>query len=447
MNDKAPLKILYVEDEPALRERIKIVLEMNFRDVITASNGERGLAAFAASAPDIIVTDIKMPGLDGIGMVRRIKETAPNIPVLLTTAFTETDLLMKAIELGVSSYVRKPLDCRQLVDTINRIAAPVLQKKELDQEKSRSHASMGVLLGDSPAMRTIIQQAQLISETDFSVLITGETGVGKSYLARLIHQLGRRKQAPFVTASLGSMPESLVENQLFGHRAGAFTGAVATSKGLLEAANSGTVFLDDIDCASPATQAKILHVVEHKSFFPIGSTTKVDADVRVISASNCNFIEAMQAGRFRSDLYYRLNETVISLPPLRERGEDIGTFARKFLHDASSELGKPTPSISPEALLELHRHPWPGNLRELRSVMKRAALFGNDLISGTDMSRLLSGSSDAPAANGDVHSLHAVKRRAIEQALASTGGRKMEAASLLGVNYSSFKRMLVKYGL
>ncbi|BCS55088.1 sigma-54 dependent transcriptional regulator [Geobacter sp. SVR] len=449
MDEKAPVTILYVEDEPALRARIRIVLEMHFARVVVAANGKEGLDLFSRELPDVVVSDIMMPIMDGLDMARSIREIAPETPVILTTAFTETGYLLKAIELGVSAYVRKPLDCRQLVDTVMRAATPHLQRVELEKARRHEQASLELLLGESPAMLDVIRQAQRIAETDFSVIIQGETGGGKSHLAALIHGLSRRRHHPFVTVTVGSMPEPLVESQLFGHVKGAFTGATSAKRGLFEEAHGGTLFFDDIDCASPSIQAKILHAVEEKLFFPVGGTRQVAVDTRIIAASNRDLRSEVSSGSFREDLYYRLGDLMITLPPLRERGNDIAVLAQKFLNEVSLELNRIAPRMSPDAILQLHRHSWPGNVRELKSAMKRAALFAGETVTGQDMINVMS--SPQQVAPGDnsagVQPLEELKRHAVREALAATGGKKMEAARLLEVDYSSFKRMLARYNL
>jgi DNA-binding NtrC family response regulator len=448
MDEKVPLKLLFVEDEPDLRERVRIVLEMYFDTVLCAGNGSQGLECFSRERPDLVVSDIMMPVLDGVEMARQIRELSPDTPVIFCTAFTETGYLLKAIELGVSAYVRKPLDCRELVQVINRAATPILQRRELELLRERECESLELFLGDSPAMHQVVQQAQRIARTDFSVIIQGETGVGKSHLAALIHGLSGRRHHPFITVTVSSLAESLVESQLFGHVKGAFTGAVQPKQGLFEEAQGGTLFLDDLDCAPATLQAKILQVVEQKWFFPVGGTKPVQVDVRIIAASNRELLEEARAGRFREDLYYRLADLVITLPPLRERSADIANLAAGFLNEVCLELSRVPPRLTPEALLILARHPWPGNVRELKSVMKRAALFAGETLGGEELSRLLTERRGAePDAASRVPTLQEVKRQAVLQALAATGGRKMEAARLLDVEYGSFKRMLEKYGL
>ncbi len=449
MENKLPLKVLYIEDEPKLRERICIVLRMRFEQVFTAANGREGLEVFSRERPDIIVSDIKMPVMDGLEMTMHIREIAPEAPVILSTAFTETAYLLRAIELGVSAYVRKPLDCRHLVETITRTSAPILQRIELEQARQGEHASLELLLGDSPAMQEVIRKARKIAGTDYSIIIQGETGVGKSHLAAIIHGLSPRKHHPFIPVTMSALPESLVESQLFGHIKGAFTDAGSTKKGLFEEAHGGTIFLDDVDCAPPAIQAKILHAVEQKRFFPVGGTRPVEVDIRIIAASNRDLLDEVHNGNFREDLYYRLGDLVVVLPPLRERGDDIAVLARMFLNDVSLELDRTPPRLAPDALFALNRHPWPGNVRELKSVMKRVALFAGETVTGEDLVTVMT-VLRKPAADMDMtrlQTLDELKCQAVRQALAATGGKKMEAARLLDVDYSSFKRMLEKYNV
>ncbi len=447
MADKLPLTILFVEDEPDLRERIGIVLEMHFTRVLSAANGKEGVELFSREQPDLVVSDIRMPIMDGLALTQAVRERSPETPVILTTAFTDTAYLLKAIELGVSAYVRKPLDCRQLVETIARAATPILQRRELEIMRQREQSSLALLLGESPVMQEVIRQAQRIAQTTYSLVIQGETGVGKSYLAELIHGLSPRRQNPLVTVTVSALPESLAESHLFGHVRGAFTGAGGARKGLFEEADGGTLFLDDIDCATAAVQAKILHAVEQKRFLPVGGTKPVEVDVRIITASNRDLLEEARQGSFREDLYYRLSDLVITLPPLRERGEDIPLLARRFLNSIASELQRVPPRLPPEAVAQLNRHSWPGNLRELKSVMKRAVLFAEESITADELATALANQAVGSVAIGAPRTLEESKRQAIRQALAATNGRKMEAARLLELDYSTFKRMLDKYKL
>ena len=449
MGEKSPLKILYVEDEPKLRERLSLMLGMCFRTVCTAANGEEGLRIFSLERPDIVVSDIRMPVMDGLEMTRCIRQVAPKVPVILCTAFTETSYLLRSIELGVSAYVRKPLDCEQLIETIKETAAPILQGIELEIARSREQVSLEFLLGQSPAMSQVIGQARQIARTDFSTILQGETGVGKSHLALLIHGLSERRDRPFVTVNLSSLPESLAESELFGHTKGAFTGAESAKKGLFEEANGGTLFLDDVDCATPAIQAKILHVVEQKRFYPVGGTKTVATNTRIIAATNRDLLLEAHQGNFRKDLYYRLGDLVITLPPLRERGVDLELLARAFLNEVSLELNRTPPRISPDAIAQLHRHPWPGNVRELKSAMKRVAVFSGATVSAAELASVLTKMPEAmdPRPGERPKTFEEAQRQAMVEALAAAGGKKMEAARLLDLDYTRFKRMLDKYRL
>jgi len=445
--NKVPLKVLYVEDETDLRTSIRMFLEMYYETVLSCANGLEGLETFMREKPDIVVSDIIMPVADGLEMARKIREITLETPIILTTAFTETAYLLKSIELGISAYVRKPFDCEELTATINRLAAPNMQRRELEKAVRREYVSLELLLGESPAMRQVVQQARRIAETDFSIVIQGETGSGKSYLASVIHNLSRRRDHPFLTVSLGSLTETLAESQLFGHVKGAFTGALTTKQGLFEEADGGTLFLDDVDCASPAIQAKILHAVEHKWFFPVGGAKKVSVDTRVISASNRDLLAETAKGTFREDLYYRLCDLVITIPPLRVRGVDIALLARSFLNEASLELKRVPPRLTPEAILFLNRHHWPGNVRELKSVMKRAALFGSEALTVEELSGIITSKiNETPDQESRaLLTLDQAVRQALLQALDATGGKKMEAARLLEVEYGRFKRLLGRY--
>jgi DNA-binding NtrC family response regulator len=453
MADKLKLKILYVEDEQKLRERIGLMLGMCFGTVLTAANGEEAVRIFLQERPDLVVSDIRMPVMDGLEMTRAIRLVEPKVPVIFCTAFTEAGYLLKAIELGVSAYVRKPLDCEQLIEVIKESAAPILARVELAEARAREQASLELLLGQSPAMEQVIRQAQQIAVTDYSTMLQGETGVGKSHLALLIHNLSGRKTRPFVTVNLSSLPESLAESELFGHTKGAFTGADTAKKGLFEEAHGGTLFLDDVDCANPAIQAKILHAVEQKRFYPVGGTRTVALDTRIIAATNRDLLQEAHQGKFRQDLYYRLSDLVIAIPPLRERGADLEFLARGFLSEVALELGRTPPRLSPEAVALLHRHPWPGNVRELKSTMKRVAVFCGESVGAEELAASLGRLPEAPAgaqaegAGERPKTFEEAQRQALVEALAAAGGKKMEAARLLALDYNRFKRMIDKYRL
>jgi len=447
MNDKTPISVLYVEDEPDIRKPVCTALEMYFDKILVAANGKEGVEIFSRENPDIVVSDIRMPIMDGLEMTRRIRTIAPETPVLFTTAFTETTYLLKAIELGVSAYIRKPIDCRELIEAITRAATPILQRAELNRVRQREFNTLALHLGESPAMKLVIDQAQRIAETNYSIIIQGETGVGKSHLAALIHGLSQRKESPFITINISSLPESLIESELFGHTKGAFTGASSAKKGLFEEAQGGTLFLDDVDCVPLSVQAKLLHAVEQKRYFPLGGTKPVDIDVRIVAASNQNLLLKAQEGLFREDLFYRFGDFVMTLPPLRERGDDVAKLARLFLNNIAEELKRTSPRLTPDAIVLLGQYQWPGNIRELKSVMKRAALFAGEVISAADLHNVLTVAPSAGTTEGAfrLQTLKEMQYQAVKSALAATDGKKMEAARLLDIEYRQFKRLLDKF--
>ena len=447
MNDKTPISVLYVEDEPDIRKPVCTALEMYFDKILVAANGKEGVEIFSRENPDIVVSDIRMPIMDGLEMTRRIRTIAPETPVLFTTAFTETTYLLKAIELGVSAYIRKPIDCRELIEAITRAATPILQRAELNRVRQREFNTLALHLGESPAMKLVIDQAQRIAETNYSIIIQGETGVGKSHLAALIHGLSQRKESPFITINISSLPESLIESELFGHTKGAFTGASSAKKGLFEEAQGGTLFLDDVDCVPLSVQAKLLHAVEQKRYFPLGGTKPVDIDVRIVAASNQNLLLKAQEGLFREDLFYRFGDFVMTLPPLRERGDDVAKLARLFLNNIAEELKRTSPRLTPDAIVLLGQYQWPGNIRELKSIMKRAALFAGEVISAADLHNVLTVAPSAGTTEGAfrLQTLKEMQYQAVKSALAATDGKKMEAARLLDIEYRQFKRLLDKF--
>jgi len=447
MRDKTPLTLLYVEDEPAIRKAVTKALEYNFEKVFTAANGKEGLDIFIAENPDIVVSDIRMPKMDGIELARKIFAVCPGKPIIFTTAFTETEYLLKSIELGIAAYVCKPLDSEQLLDKLNQIAAPIIRLRALEKTVKCESNSLEWLLGNSDKMGPVLKKVQQVASTDYSIVIQGETGTGKSHLASIIHRLSSRRHNPFITLNVSALPESLIESELFGYSKGAFTGAVSAKAGLFTEAHGGTLFIDDIDCASPAVQAKILHAVEQKSFTPLGGTKKVEVDFRIISASNCNLLQESQHGRFRSDLYYRLADLVITLPPLRERVGDISMLAGKFLNEAALELNITPPRITPDAIRFLSQSSWPGNVRELKSIMRRVALLGENPISSTHIAEALDANHirKADESTNQHQSFDELIRKAVADALEASGGKKTEAAHLLKLEYRKFKRILDKY--
>jgi DNA-binding NtrC family response regulator len=456
MTNLKGLDILLVEDEDDLRRETAAFLELFCNKVIQADNGRNALDLFEAERPDLVISDIRMPFMDGLELAARLKSSSPDTPILFCTAFTETFYLLKAIELGVVAFIRKPVDTDELLAVIARAAEPLLQRRQISGLSAELAASLSVHLGAAPAQKTLAEQAARVARTSFSILLEGETGTGKSRLAGIIHSLSPRSERQFITVQLGAIPVQLAESELFGHVKGAFTGADRTRTGLVEAAQGGTLFLDDIEACPLTVQAKLLRFVEEKCFTSVGSTVEKTVDVRVVAASNHRLQEAVIAGRFREDLYYRLADVTICLPSLREAPETILPLALRFLKETCDELGRSLPVLDDEVQELLGRMPWPGNIRQLKSVIRRAALNSGTVIGIAE----IAGAGDSPAmittpVSGNTLpapppfpcGIDALEKWSLEQALRFCGGKRMKTAMMLGMNYYTFRRRIEKYGI
>ncbi len=432
--------ILVVEDESELRKQISTFLSRRGADVRSASNGLEGLEYFRQLKPDIVVTDIRMPHMDGLEMASSIKELSRDIPIVVVTAFSDKEYLLKAIEVGVDGYVRKPVDFEELVSTLNRLMHHIGDKMPGSGEED-----LPSTLGNSGIAR-LSDEMKAVAESELSILIEGETGVGKSYLAKVIHKNSARRSGTFISLNMGAIPENLMESELFGHVKGAFTGASAERRGFFRSAEGGTLFLDDIQNAPISLQVKLLKALEEREIFPVGSSSPVSVDVRVIAAANEPLKSSIAEGKFRRDLYYRVGEYSVNLEPLRNRPSDIKYFSELFLYEAASEMKKDIRSISKEALLLFLYHEWKGNLRELKNVIRRGVLFSSTReLSKEDLCRALS--TTVPEEEFNSFDLETMERRMIEKALTYADGKKTEAAKLLGVNYKTLISKLKKYSL
>lgn len=458
MNNLKKLSVLLVEDEESLRGETVAFLEMYCGRVIPAVNGREALALFTDEYPDLVVSDIRMPLMDGLELATRLKECSPDTPVIFCTAFTETAYLLKAIELGVSAFVRKPVDTDELISAITKAAVPLLQRREICELSAGLTASLTAHFGTGQVMKTLSEQVARVAHTSFNILLQGETGTGKSRLADIIHKISPRRGEPFVCAQLAAIPEQLVESELFGHVKGAFTGAAYAHSGLIEATRKGTLFLDDIEACPAFVQAKLLRCVEEKRFMPVGSTTEKIGDVRIIAASNSNLKEEVIAGRFREDLFYRLADFVISLPPLRDARDAIIQLALKFLKETCDELGRDIPLLNEDARAMLSAAEWPGNIRQLKSVIRRASLHAGGIINANVIRPALKDIIDKHAAP-EIDNVAAMspppfpctidtlEKWSLEQSLKFCNGRRMKTAAMLGMNYYTFRRKLEKHSI
>lgn len=441
--------ILLVDDEALIRENFGKILSINGFDVVTAHDAASAVAAFRERSPSAVLLDVNLPDRSGLDVHRDIRNMDASVPVIFVTAYGDIPSAVEAIKEGAYDFVAKPPDFERLIITINR----AIEKRALEKSIRDLHAayqsSLEFMLGSSAAMQRIIAQLQQIALSDFSVIITGETGTGKTHLANVIHSLSRRSGGPFVKVSVGSIPDTLAESELFGFEKGAFTGADRMKRGYFEISDKGTIFLDDMDNISLFVQGKLLSVIEDKRIYHIGTTEPIPVDVRIISATNRSLSETSLAGTFRQDLLFRLGEFVIHLPPLRERPEDIAFFSRKFLIETCTELSKQIGDFTPDALPVLTGYSWPGNLRQLKNVIRRAVLLSHDGRVDAEHLRVVIAmeSSAQPSALAAPVSIREAEKAAIQRALAQTGGKKTRAAELLQIDYKTLLRKIKEYGI
>jgi two-component system response regulator PilR (NtrC family) len=459
-------RVLVIDDEPALREVLTMVLVRAGYSVRDAPSGESGMRVFAQWLPDLVISDLTMPGIDGLEVLRRVRvaaaEQGRDIPVILITAYASTGTAVAAMKDGAFDYVAKPFNNEEL----RLVVQKALAMRRLEEENVRLHAAlqtryqMGQFVGTSPRMQEVYALVRRVMGTRINCLVCGESGTGKELLARAIHYGGERARGPFVAVNCGAIPENLVESELFGHRKGAFTGALRDKTGFFEAASGGTIFLDEIGEMPLSAQVKVLRVLAERKVVPVGAAEEVAVDVRVVAATNRDLRVEVKAGRFREDLYYRLNVLQVDMPPLRERGEDVGVLAQHFIQKFAEEYGKPLRGATPEVLRLLRAYPWPGNVRELQNVIERAvALEGGGLLSANALPERLQGGLPAAAIEGETEEefpsegidlearLAAVERRYIEAALAAAGHNRTAAARLLGITFRSLRYRLVKMGV
>jgi DNA-binding NtrC family response regulator len=375
--------ILIVEDEETLRESIKRIFTKEGYSVDAAESAENGLGLLAAKVYDVIISDIILPGMDGIEMLARVREQIPDQIFIIVTAYASLDTSVKALRAGAYDYIMKPI----IHEEIKQIVRNALRQKSLQAENLLLKREIGrsydfsSIIGESTSLKSLLDEVMKIADTKSNVLLLGETGTGKELFARVIHHNSGRREMPFVPINCSAIPENLLETELFGHVRGAFTGAIATKKGILEEAEGGTVFLDEIGDMSLSLQAKLLRVIEDQVIRPVGSTKGTKVDIRFIAATNKDLKTALKENKFREDLYYRINVISLHIPPLRERKEDIGVLVRHYLGKYASEMGKPVKDVSPEAMDIIMNYGWAGNVRELQNVTERAILISDgDLI-------------------------------------------------------------------
>jgi DNA-binding NtrC family response regulator len=448
-------KILVVDDDNEVKDVLLEMLEKNGFSPIGASGGRQAIDIFNKDIPDAVLLDLRMPDMDGIETMKELKKIDPDVPIIIITAYGDIPTAVEVIKLGAYDFLVKPIK----TDILSVILKRAIEKLELKREVKRLNtaftASLEYMFGRSQIMKEIIKQIYQVSQSAFSTLLEGETGTGKSFIASVIHNLSKRAEKPFVKVDIGTIPETLIESELFGYEKGAFTGAEKKKIGFFEIADGGTILIEELENIPPSIQGKLLSVVEEKSIYHLGSTSPTDIDVRIISSTNMDVRQALKDKKLREDLFFRLSEFMISLPPLRERLEDLPFLAQRFLEDCSSELGKDIKEISDNAMKLLLGYHWPGNVRELKNVIKRAALLSyNDVILPEHIEFLSLDKTDdkKPSSLLPLKELSAfvvkdAESNAIRRALRITDGNKSKAASLLRIDYKTLLTKIKEYGI
>ncbi|MDX2176653.1 MAG: sigma-54 dependent transcriptional regulator [Candidatus Sumerlaeia bacterium] len=471
MTNEPAYRLLLVDDEPRMAQILRIACTRWGYNVETAANGEEALAKLADFSPEIVLSDIKMPGMDGETLLRRVKAASPGTVVVLMTAFGTVKGAVEAMREGAFDYILKPFDNEELRMTLAR-AREVLT---LRTDNSRMRAELGIrsdadrIVGESPALAQVLQFIERVAPTRATVLVTGESGTGKELVARAIHRRSPRAGAPFIAVNCAALAESLLESELFGHEKGAFTGALRQHRGKFEEASGGTIFLDEIGETGNGFQTKLLRVLQEGRFERVGGTAPVQVDVRVVAATNRDLEQRIREGHFREDLFFRLNVIPIHLPPLRERRGDIPALARHFAARSCADLGIPRKTLSDAALAALAAAEWKGNIRELENTMERAVILSpleeiqpEDLWAtrrpapppaNTSGSQQPQSASAATFPDPDAMRLplagfvEEMTRLRVLAALESANWRRQDAAEALGVDRATLYRMIKRYGI
>ncbi|MCD6288062.1 MAG: sigma-54-dependent Fis family transcriptional regulator [Candidatus Hydrogenedentes bacterium] len=454
-------QILVVDDEESMRKLLSIMLERDGYRPVTAGTLESAKKLLKEHSFDVVITDLQL-GNDkngGLKILEQVRDTHPEVPTILITAYGSTDMAIEATRRGAFYYIEKPFQNDKIRLTVERAA----ENKRLHDENRRLREERGKLghiediIGSSGPIREVKTRIRKVADLSSTVLILGESGTGKELVARAIHQMSPRADKPFVAINCGAIPANLLETELFGHKKGAFTGAVTDKKGLFEEAQGGTLMLDEVGDMELSTQVKLLRVIEERVMKPLGSTEQVPVDVRIISATNRDLETLIEEGAFREDLYYRLNVIPVRLPPLRERRDDIPALAYRFLERCTERLGKTVSTISPEAMELLEKYRWPGNVRELQNIIERAvALCSGTVIEPNDIAEKVRNYIDVPtkglmALPADGVNLEEqteqIERTLIEQAMQRANYSQKRAAQLLGLTPRSLRYRLTKYNM
>ncbi len=476
--------VLIIDDDICLSEMLSIILDKSGYKTFTANNGQTGMSLFHKESPGAVLLDLRMPGMDGMEVLKQIKLTNSHVPVIIMTAYGKIQSVVEAIKLGAHDYVTKPFVNEEIVLAVQRAIHERAMQQEINTLKTQLNLALPLFeqMGSSTEIAKINELVERVAPTGYTVVLYGETGTGKEVVARNIHDRSPRKAGTFVVVDCGSIPETLIESEFFGYEKGAFTGADQKKMGQFEMASGGTIFLDEIGNLPLSMQSKLLRVLQERRFRCLGGSSEIGVDVRVVAAGNERLESLVKSGRFRMDLYQRLNEFCIEIPPLRQRKDDVVFLCKKFLDVANAELGKRVTGFSKEALEAMLEYDWPGNVRELKNIVRRAALLAADTIemrhlpgdfskippeptqrTGVVAERNVGGNGmlterSIPLdfdVNDDNLSLHNVvagcvegaERRLITEVLKQTGGNKRRAAKILKIDYKTMFYKCKKYGL
>jgi len=453
-------RILVVDDEISMQDFLGILLQRSGHEVLTCGTATQAVLALENDEYDLVISDIRMPEMSGLELLERVRDLCPDTPIVLITAHGTTESAVEAMKHGAYDYLTKPFS----VDEIRLVVDKALEKRSLASENRRLRASLEpaaplpIALGSSPQMQAVMDLVRQVAPTRTNVLITGESGTGKELVARATHALSDRREKPFVAVNCGAIPENLLESELFGHVRGSFTGATANKPGLFEVADGGTLFLDEIGEMALLLQVKVLRAIQQRTFKRVGGTSDIRVDVRIVCATNRNLAEEVRLGRFREDLFYRLNVIEIALPPLRERRQDIAQLAQFFVERYAAQLNRALEGLEPEVLQVLQTYDFPGNVRELENLVERAVTLCRGSRIGLDcLPAGLTGPvsrqnspwpSELPSDGIGLEQLLAdYERSLIEEALRRSGGVKKRAAELLGVSFRSLRYRLERLGM
>jgi DNA-binding NtrC family response regulator len=445
--------VLIVEDEAKLRRLLELNLSEDGFQTVSAPDAEAGIELLRQNAIDLVLTDLKLPGMGGLDFLHAVKRQNSNLPVVVMTAYGTVETAVEAMKAGASDYVLKPFSLAEM----RMVVRKELDVRRLKEENQSLREALGQryeypnIAAGSAKMQEVLATVERVAPTQSTVLIGGESGVGKDLIARAIHQKSRRASGPFVKINSTAIPENLLESELFGYEKGAFTGAVTSKPGKFELADKGTLFLDEIGDVPPATQVKLLRVLQEREFERLGGTKTVKVDVRLVAATNRDLRAALEEGTFRQDLYYRLNVVPIDIPPLRDHKEDIPDLAKLFLERFSRQSGKQINSIAPEAMAMLMAFHWPGNVRELENIIERGVALAEGHVLDVadihlDAERRKIG-SDASGFLPDGQTLEQWEDEMIREALRRANGNKSQAARLLGLSRNALRYRLSKIGI